>query len=109
MPIWISLRTTNPKCGNKANRGKWAAIRDWLNETEYGDLFDAATEFREYNADFIAALSAVQSRLGFTHDKSASLALRRVQNAQGRGTSAALAFVRVRAAHRASLNVKPLQ
>ena len=55
------------------NRGKWAAIRDWLNETEYGDLFDAATEFREDNADFIAALSAAQSRFGFTRDETAAL------------------------------------
>ena len=39
-------------------RGKWDAVRDWLNEFDFGDLFDAATEFREDNADFIAALSA---------------------------------------------------
>lgn len=24
------------------HRGKWAALHDWLNETGYGDLFDAA-------------------------------------------------------------------
>ena len=40
---------------------------------ENGNLFDAATEFREDNADFIAALSAAQSRFGFTRDESAAL------------------------------------
>ena len=54
-------------------RGKWAAIRDWLNETEYGDLFDAAQDFREDHPDFIAALSAAQERFGFTRGESAAL------------------------------------
>ena len=53
--------------------GKWAAIRDWLNETEYGDLFDAAQDFREDNADLIAALSAAQGRFGFTDEETAVL------------------------------------
>ena len=53
--------------------GKWAAIRDWLNETDYGDLFDAAQDFREDNADFIAALSTAQGRFGFTDEETAAL------------------------------------
>ena len=55
------------------NRGKWAAIRDWLDETEYGDLFDAAQDFREDHPAFIAALSAAQERFGFTADEIAAL------------------------------------
>ena len=54
-------------------RGKWAALRDWLDETEYGDLFDAAQDFREDHPDFIAALSAAQERLGITRDEIAAL------------------------------------
>ena len=54
-------------------RGIWSAFRDWLIETDLYDLFNAATEFREDNADFIAALSAAQSRFGFTRDESAAL------------------------------------
>ena len=56
-----------------AERGKWAAIRDWLNETEYGDLFDAAQDFREDHPAFIAALSAAQSRFRFAADEIAAL------------------------------------
>ena len=56
-----------------AERGKWAAIRDWLDETEYGDLFDAAQDFREDHPAFIAALSAAQERFGFAADESAAL------------------------------------
>ena len=55
------------------NRGKWAAIRDWLDETEYGDLFDAAQDFREDYPAFVAALSAAQERFGFTRGESAAL------------------------------------
>ena len=55
------------------NRGKWAALRDWLDETEYGDLFDAAQVFREDNADFVAALSVAQERFGFTADETDAL------------------------------------
>lgn len=29
------------------HRGKWAALRDWLNETGYGDLFDHPESCRE--------------------------------------------------------------
>ena len=52
---------------------KWDALRDWLDESDFGDLFDAAQDFREDNADFIAALSAAQSRFGFTRDETAAL------------------------------------
>ena len=55
------------------HRGKWAALRDWLNETGYGDLFDAAQDFREDHPDFIAALSAAQERFGITRDEIAAL------------------------------------
>lgn len=55
------------------HRGKWAALRDWLNETGYGDLFDAAQDFREDHPDFIAALSAAQERFGITRDEIATL------------------------------------
>ena len=55
------------------HRGKWAALRDWLNETGYGDLFDAAQDFREDHPDFIAALSASQERFGITRDEIAAL------------------------------------
>jgi len=55
------------------HRGKWAALRDWLNETGYGDLFDAAQDFREDHPDFIAALSAAQERFGMTRDEIAAL------------------------------------
>ncbi len=54
-------------------RGKWAALRDWLDETEYGDLFDAAQDFREDHPAFIAALSAAQERFGFAADEIAAL------------------------------------
>ena len=57
-------RETEPRAFSKLkvvialNRiGKWAALRDWLNETDYGDLFDAAQDFREDNVNFTAALS----------------------------------------------------
>ena len=55
------------------HRDKWAALRDWLNETGYGDLFDAAQDFREDHPDFIAALSAAQERFGITADETAAL------------------------------------
>lgn len=55
------------------HRGKWAALRDWLNETGYGDLFDAAQDFREDHPDFIAALSAAQERFGITRYEIAAL------------------------------------
>lgn len=55
------------------NRGKWAALRDWLDETEYCDLFDAVQDFREDHPAFIAALSAAQERFGFTRDEIAAL------------------------------------
>ena len=54
-------------------RGKWAALRDWLDETEYGDLFDAAQDFREDHPAFVAALSAAQERFGFATDEIAAL------------------------------------
>lgn len=55
------------------NRGKWAALRDWLDETEYGDLFDAAQDFREDHPAFIAVFSAAQSRFGFTDNQIAAV------------------------------------
>ena len=55
------------------HRGKWAALRDWLNETGYGDLFDAAQDFREDHPDFIAVLSDAQERFGITRDEIAAL------------------------------------
>ena len=56
-----------------ANRGKWDAVRDWLDETDFGDLFDAAQDFREDHPAFVAALSVAQERFGFTRDESAAL------------------------------------
>ena len=54
-------------------RGKWAALRDWLDESDFGDLFDAAQDFREDHPAFVAALSAAQERFGFTRDEIAAL------------------------------------
>ena len=39
-------------------RGLWAAIRDWLEETGYYDLFAAAQDIREDHPQFAAVLSA---------------------------------------------------
>jgi len=56
-----------------AERGKWAALRDWLDESDFGDLFDAAQDFREDHPAFVAALSAAQERFGFATDEIAAL------------------------------------
>ena len=51
------------------HRGKWAALRDWLNETGYGDLFDAAQDFREDHPQFAAALTAARTRFSLTESE----------------------------------------
>ena len=55
------------------HRGKWAALRDWLNETGYGDLFDAAQDFREDHPQFAAALTAARTRFSLPDSEIAAL------------------------------------
>ena len=55
------------------HRGKWAALRDWLNETGYGDLFDAAQDFREDHPQFAAALAAARTRFSLPESEIAAI------------------------------------
>ena len=50
-------------------RGLWPAIRDWLDETGYYDLFAAAQDFREDHPQFAAALAAIRTRFSLTPDQ----------------------------------------
>ena len=54
-------------------RGLWAAIRDWLEETGYYDLFAAAQDIREDHPQFAAALSAIRTRFSLTPDQIAAV------------------------------------
>ena len=54
-------------------RGKWAALRDWLDESDFGDLFDAAQDFREDHPQFAAALTAARTRFSLPDSEIAAL------------------------------------
>ena len=54
-------------------RGLWPAIRDWLEETGYYDLFAAAQDIREDHPQFAAALSAIRTRFSLTPDQIAAV------------------------------------
>lgn len=54
-------------------RGLWAAIRDWLDETGYYDLFAAAQDIREDHPQFAAALTAARTRFSLTPDQIAAI------------------------------------
>ena len=54
-------------------RGLWAAIRDWLEETGYYDLFAAAQDIREDHPQFAAALAAIRTRFSLTPDQIAAV------------------------------------
>ena len=54
-------------------RGLWAAIRDWLEETGYYDLFAAAQDIREDHPQFAAALAAARTRFSLTPDQIAAI------------------------------------
>ena len=54
-------------------RGLWAAIRDWLDETGYYDLFVAAQDFREDHPQFAAALAAARTRFSLPDSEIAAL------------------------------------
>ena len=50
-------------------RNLWLSVKDWLEETSYGDFFMAAQNIREDHPAFKLALVAAQSRFGFTDDQ----------------------------------------
>ena len=54
-------------------RGLWPAIRDWLEETGYYDLFAAAQDIREDHPQFAAALAAIRTRFSLTPDQIAAV------------------------------------
>ena len=54
-------------------RNLWPAVKDWLEETGYGDFFIAAQNIREDHPAFKLALAAAQSRFGFTDDQIAAV------------------------------------
>ena len=54
-------------------RGLWPAIRDWLEETGYYDLFAAAQDIREDHPQFAAALAAIRTRFSLTPDQLAAI------------------------------------
>ena len=45
--------------------GHWAAVKDWLVESDYYDLFIAAQCFREDYPAFAEGLAAAKSRFGW--------------------------------------------
>ena len=51
----------------------WPAIRDWLEETGYYDLFAAAQDIREDHPQFAAALAAIRTRFSLTPDQIAAV------------------------------------
>ena len=54
-------------------RGIWPAVRDWLDETGWGDFLIAAQNIREDHPAFKAALAESKSRFGFTDDQIAAV------------------------------------
>ena len=54
-------------------RNLWPAIRDWLEETGYYDLFAAAQDIREDHPQFAAALAAIRTRFSLTPDQIAAV------------------------------------
>ena len=54
-------------------RGIWPAVRDWLDETGWGDFFIAAQTIREDHPAFKAALAESKSRFNFTDDQIAAV------------------------------------
>ena len=54
-------------------RNLWPAIRDWLDETGYYDLFAAAQDIREDHPQFAAALAAIRTRFSLTPDQIAAV------------------------------------
>ena len=54
-------------------RNLWSAIRDWLEETGYYDLFAAAQDIREDHPQFAAALAAIRTRFSLTPDQIAAV------------------------------------
>ena len=57
-----------PKQTALTERGIWPAIRDWFDETGWGDFFIAAQTIREDHPVFKAALVESKSRFNFTDD-----------------------------------------
>jgi len=51
----------------------WPAIRDWLVEQDYYDLFLAAQDFREDHPSFTEVLNATKTRFNFTDEQTAAL------------------------------------
>ena len=54
-------------------RGLWAAIRDWLDETGYYDLFAAAQDISEDHPQFAAALTAARTRFSLPESEIAAI------------------------------------
>ena len=55
------------------SRNLWPAIRDWLEETGYYDLFAAAQDIREDHPQFAAAIAAIRTRFSLTPDQIAAV------------------------------------